>query len=419
MALSGKSKLAIFLAVILVIAAGGYALYKASRKPVPVRTVKLVRGDLRVTVSATTTSTIESEHNVTVSAQRLGTIAALPVKEGDFVHAGQVLAVLDKADVMAQLAQAEANVALAKKRLAQSEAGVAMEKAQSGAAVSETESVMNEAKSNLDRSEGLFARGMVSRQEVDAARRTYDVARARHDNAVAGVDVNKVKAQDVAASQSVVKQALAAAESVRVQLGYCTITSPIDGVISKLPVDLGEMVSTGSVVAEIVDPEDIYVLSTIDEVDVSKLRLGMPVNVRVDALPDKLLEGSIYRISPIVSGQKQETRTFEVRTHFKEKVEFLKPGMSADIEALSKEMKGVLHLPAQALMDREGKKSVYVVVGGKAKAVPVGVGYLSWSDAEIKSGLKEGDIVITTPDSAGLQEGSTVTEMPETNDGKK
>lgn len=409
-----------FIKVVVIAAAAalvglvGFYVYNSLDKPVPVKAVKIVRGDLKVTVTATTTSTIESEHYVTVSARRMGVIYRLPVKEGDCVKEGQLLAQLDISDVEADLGRARAGVELAEKRLAQTKAGVSMEKASTGAAVKEAESVLWDSESTLERYKLLFARGMVSRQDYDAVMRARDVAKARYDMAKAGLDSNKVKEQDVAAAKASVDAARAELAAVKVQLGYCIITAPIAGVISKLPVDVGESVVVGMTIAELVDPKDIYVLATVDEVDIGKLKLGMPVRINVDAVPGRLLDGKVSRISPIVFGQKQETRTFEVRVRFDEDNPALKPGMSADIEVVSKEMKGILHIPAQSVVERDGRKYVYVAKDGRAMLVPVELGYYSWSDAEITSGINEGDEVITTPDSAGLKDGARVEVTSET-----
>ncbi len=409
----GFKKSAVTLGVLAALAGAGYMIMSAMEKPVSVGTVKLVKGDLNVTVTATTTSTIESERYVTVSARRMGVVSGLPVEEGDFVKVGQVIARLDREEVEAQLESAEATLELEKKRLAQAEAGVAMERATTEAALKEAESVLWEAESRLQRYGLLFDRGLVSRQEYDTVKNQKDVAQARYDTAKAGLDRNKVKEKDVEAARASVRQAAAAVDTVNVQLGYCTIASPISGVISNLGVEAGETVSVGSVIAELVDPKDIFVLSTIDEVDVGRLKLGMPVNILVDAFPEKLFGGKVTRISPVVSGEKQETRTFEVRVAFDEEVPLLKPGMSADIEVMSRSIRDVLHIPAQSVMEKSEKKYVYAVVDGRARLVPVEVGYFSWSDAEITGGLKEGDVVITTPDASGLEDGAKVSETPE------
>jgi len=401
------------LAIIALLVAAGVFILPSLKKPVKVRTVSLKKGDLRVTVTATTTSTIESERYVTVSARRMGVIKRLPVEEGDFVSKGQLLAELDRDEVLAEKARAEATLDLEKKRLAQAEAGVSMEKATTFAALKEAESVLWEAESRLVRYEMLFGKGMVSRQEYDQVKNSRDVAKARYDSAKAGLDRNTVKEKDVEAARASVDQARASLASVGVQLGYCTIDSPISGVVYKLPVEAGETVSVGTVLAELVDPDDIYVLSTIDEVDVGRLKLGMPVKIRVDALPDRLLDGKVTRISPIVSGSKQETRTFEVRVGFDEPVALLKPGMSADIEVQSRNIKDVLHIPAQSVIEKDDKKFVYVVRDRRARLTPIDVGYFSWSDAEVTGGLSDGDVVITTPDTAGLSDGARVEPMPE------
>lgn len=412
--MTGLRKAVVALAVLAALAGGGYMTISAMKKPVRVRAVELVRGDLNVTVTATTTSTIESERYVRVSARRMGVVSALPVEEGDFVEKGCVMARLDRDEAEAQLASAEAALELEKKRLAQAEAGVSMEKATTEAALREAGSVLWETESRLQRYGLLFERGLVSRQEYDRVKNEREVAQARYDTAKAGLDKNKVKEKDVEAARAAVRQAEAALGAVKVQLGYCTIESPISGVISKLPVEAGETVGAGTVVAELVDPKDIFVLSTIDEVDVGRLRLGMPVKVLVDAFPERLFGGTVTRVSPIVSGEKQETRTFEVRVAFDEEVPLLKPGMSADIEVMSRSIKDVLHIPAQSVIEKNDRKYVYTVDGGRARLVPVEVGYFSWSDAEITGGLEEGDVVITTPDASGLTDGAKVEETPET-----
>jgi HlyD family secretion protein len=410
---SGRKKLVIALVVAALAVVAGIVIIPSLKKPVKVRTLSLRKGDLRVTVTATTTSTIESERYVTVSARRMGIIRKLPVEEGDFVKKGQLLAGLDKDEALADKARAEATLELEKKRLAQVEAGVSMEKATTGAALKEAESVLWEAESRLVRYKMLFDKGMVSRQEYDQVKNSRDVAKARYDSAKAGLDMNTVKEKDVETARASVAQAQASLASVDVQLGYCTIDSPISGVVYKLPVEAGETVGVGTVIAELVDPDDIYVLSTIDEVDVGRLKLGMPVKIRVDALPGRLLDGKVTRISPIVSGSKQETRTFEVRVGFDEPIAFLKPGMSADIEVQSRNIKDVLHIPAQSVIEKDDKKYVYVVRDRRAKLIPIKVGYFSWSDAEITGGLAEGDVVVTTPDAAGLSDGVRVEPMPE------
>jgi len=402
----------LLLALIVVIGLAAYFIRGVVAKAIPVQTIEVNRGDLVVTVTATTTSTIESERMVSVPSRRNGVVETLALEEGDFVKKGGLIAALDKRDANAELRRAEAAYELAKRNLDMAKSGLGMEKERTDAALKEAESVLWEAASNLERYKLLFERGLISRQDFDAAKRTHEVAKSRYDSAKANLSMYDVKVNEVEAAGAAVDEASAALEAARLQQEYCTIISPVSGVVSELPVEEGEPVAVNQTVAEVVDPEDIYILSTIDEVDVGKLKVGMPVRVHVDAVPDKLHEGFISRISPIVFGEKQETRTFEVRVRFKEKLEVLKPGMSADIEVVSREMKDVIHVPAQSVVERDGDKYVYVVVDGRAALKKVKLGYFSWSDAEIVEGLDEGDVVVTTPDAVGLTDGARVTEMP-------
>jgi HlyD family secretion protein len=110
-------------------------------------------------------------------------------------------------------------------------------------------------------------------------------------------------------------------------------------------------------------------------------------------------------ISPVVLGGKHETRTFEVRTRFKDKDVVLKPGMSADIEIVVEEVKNTLVLPSQAVMEREGKKFVYVKEGSRARLKEIKTGLSDWTYTQVISGVEEADEVIFNPDVPGLQDG--------------
>lgn len=353
-----KSKLfwsaAIALIVVLLIALSG-------KKPVSVKTIELKPGELRVIVNATTTSTVKSETEVTLSAQRTGRVVKLPVKEGDLVRAGALIAQLDLAEESVQTA----NV------------------------LQQSKATYEEAGKNLKRVEDLFQKGMVAQQDLDASRRGYEIAQSQYQ---------------------------AAAADVVVKRDYSIIRAPFDGVIAKKAAEVGEILMPGKEIATIVNPDKIYVLATIDEVDVGRLKNGQQVAITVDAFPGETFEGSIRRISPIVSGGKLETRTADVWVYFNKKDARIKPGMSSDIEILITTLQGVLSVPSQAVIEREGKKQVYVAIGGNlkpgAKAVaklkPVEVGITNWSYTEVTKGLSAGEFVITTPEATGLKDEAKV-----------
>ncbi|HTG02298.1 MAG TPA: efflux RND transporter periplasmic adaptor subunit [Nitrospirota bacterium] len=331
------------------------------KKPVLVRIAELKPGDLRVIVNATTTSTVKSETEVTLSAQRTGRIVQLPVKEGDIVKEGALIARLDLTE----------------------------EEVQSESTLLQSKASYEEADKNLKRSQGLFDKGMISQQDLDAVRRAYEIAKSQYD---------------------------AARDDVKVKKDYSVIRAPFSGVISKKFTEVGELLMPGKQIATIVNPDLIYVLATIDEVDVGRLKPGMPVSITVDAFPGEKFSGTIRRISPIVSGGKLETRTADVWIYFEKKQPRIKPGMSADVEILVTTLHDVLSVPSQAVIEREGKKQVYLAQGSvlksgdstSAKLVPVQIGETNWSYTQITGGLKAGDWIITTPEAAGLKDGVKV-----------
>jgi hypothetical protein len=136
----------------------------------------------------------------------------------------------------------------------------------------------------------------------------------------------------------------------------------------------------------------------------------------VDAFPGERFDGTVGRISPIVSGGKLETRTADVWVFFSRRDVRLKPGMSADIEILITTLQNVLSVPTQAIIERSGSKQVYraedrtVPRGGttKARLVPIEAGESNWVATEVRKGLVAGDVVITTPEADGLKEGARV-----------
>ncbi len=353
-----KSKLVWTVLIALVLVA---IVVVSGKKPPLVKAVLLKPGELRVIVNATTTSTVKSETEVTLSAQRTGRVIKLPVKEGDLIKAGALIARLDLSE----------------------------EAVQTGNVLAQSKATYVESEKNLKRIQELFENGMVAQQDLDAARRAYDIARSQHE---------------------------ASAEDATVKSDYSVIRAPFDGVIAKKYTEVGEILLPGKQIVTIVNPDRIYVLSTIDEVDVGRLRLDQPVMITVDAFPGEKYPGKVKRISPIVSGGKLETRTADVWIYFDEKHAKIKPGMSADVEILVSTLSSVLSVPSQAVIEREGKKRVFVASGkdiksgarAVARLTPIEIGETNWSFTQVIKGLKEGEFVITTPEVEGLKDGATV-----------
>jgi HlyD family secretion protein len=157
-----------------------------------------------------------------------------------------------------------------------------------------------------------------------------------------------------------------------------------------------------------VDVARLYVRATVDEFDARRVHLDQEARVTLDAFPGRTLRGRVYKVSPAVSGERQEARTFTIRVSLEEGKELLKPGMSADVEVIVARRPGALFVPTQALLEREGKRWVYRVAEGRARLVPVRVGESNWQSTEVLDGLAEGDQVVVNPDTPGLAEGTRV-----------
>jgi HlyD family secretion protein len=405
----------LLLGVALIGGAGTVALL-GRRGEVPVRVVTLKREDMVISVSATGTGTLESEAEVNLRAEVSGRILRLLVDEGDRVARGQVVAELDPQETDSQVALARADLATARARLEEEQAGVTMLRERIRTKIEETRATMERAAKDLERLKALHAEGAIARQQLDLAQAEFDVAAAAHAAALADRDQVKVKEHQVAAAQAAVGQRAAQLRLAEVQRSRMSIRSPIAGLVTRRLANEGEvvglgggsMVTLGGPLFTLVDLDRLYVRATVDEFDARQVRLGQEVRVTLEALPGRTLRGRLYKISPAVSGERQEARTFSVRVALEEGKEFVKPGMSADVEVIVARRRDALFVPTQAILEREGKKRVYVVADGHARATTVKVGESNWSSTEILEGLREGDRVVINPDAPGLSDGGKV-----------
>jgi HlyD family secretion protein len=405
----------LLLGVILIGGAGGAALL-GRRGAVPVRVVTLQREDMVISVSATATGTLESEAEVNIRAEVPGRILRLLVDEGDRVARGQVVAELDPQEAESQVALARAELLTARARLEEERAGVAMLRERIRTKIEETRATLERTARDLERLRALHAEGAISRQQLDLAQAERDVAAAAHAAALADRDQVSVKEHQVLAAQAAAVQREAQLHLAEVQRSRMTIRSPIAGLVTQRSANEGEvvglgggsMVTLGGPLFTLVDLDRLYVRATVDEFDARQVQLGQEVRVTLEALPGRSLRGRVYRISPAVSGERQEARTFSIRVALEEGKEFVKPGMSADVEVIVARRRDALFVPSQALLEREGRKRVYVVADGRARATTVKVGESNWSSTEILEGLREGDRVVVNPDAPGLLDGARV-----------
>lgn len=402
----------------LALVAAGVAWWQ--QPAVAVRVEPVRRGDLEVTVSATATGSVESETEVNVRAEVAGRITRILADEGDLVERGQPIAYLDQAEAQAQVRLARANLEVARARLGQERAGVQMLAAQVRTRIDQTRANLQKARNDLGRVRALFAEGAVAEEQVEGAQTAHDVADAAHQAALAERDQLAVKEQGVAVAEAALVQMQAALRVAEVQLARTVIRSPISGLITRRLVMAGETVglggggtiTLGGPMFTIVDTAHLYVRATVDEADLERIRLGQKARVVADAYPGRTFLGRLYRISPAVSGEGQEARTVSVRVAVEGAAALLKPGMSADVEIVVGTRQDTLSVPAQAILGRGGEKHVYILEQGRARLRPVRVGETTWGAAEILEGVREGELVVSTPDAPGLADGVRIAPRP-------
>jgi len=375
---------------------------------VSVRTEVVKRQRLDITVTATSTGTIKSDREAKITAQRIGRITRLYFDEGDIVKEGQVVAELDSDEAYYNMRLSEATLSKTRFILDQMRASYESMKVDVEKNIEKAKAVMNEVDNRRKRLLELKERGYVTEMDVDMVQKEYEVAKANLDSTIASRENLRAKESEIRAQEEVVKEALNSFNLAKLNYEYSFIRSPISGVITSRPVKIGEGVNKGSLVATIVSTESMYIEAFIDEADVARVRTGQVVNVTMDSYPGRIFRGEVFRISPVVLGGKQETRTFEVRVRLTEGDVHIKPGMSADIEIIVESIPDVIVIPSQSIVEREGKRYVYTVRDSRAHQRLVNTGRFNWTFFEVLSGINEGDEIIVNPEVSGLKEGAKI-----------
>ena len=308
-----------------------------------------------------------------VGAKITGRITALHVDEGDLVAAGDLIAVLDSADLEAAVRRAEAGLLESRARLA--------------------DAVREE-----NRQRRIVEAGVGPAADLDAAITTLQVARAQVGTARASVD------------------------SVRAQLAYTVIRSPVDGVVIERTVEVGEMVAPGGFTSQqstgalvrIADPTSLEVEADINESYIARIELGQPASIRVDAVPDHEYSGSLRQIVPTADRQRA---VVQVKVTIDDRDDRLVPDMSCTVTFLQEgtdqaalEAAPKILIPAAAVVTEGGRSHAWVVREGALVRSSIELGPEQDNDFEVLSGLRGGETVVRQP-SADLVDGMRVREV--------
>lgn len=417
-----------------------YSVTAANKGVVTVQTAKVAKQDSLVSI-VTASGEVKPTNYTNMQAQGFGRITAILVKEGEHIKIGDKLLLQENiqanADVAAQsaaLTSAESGIQAAEASYKSAQADLVQQKAN-----------LEKAKLDYDRGEGLFKDGLIPKQDYDQRKTAYDAAGAAVESANARV--LQLKAQ-MSQSRAGLDQSRAVLTRTRDVLNKTTYTSPINGIVSYLPVRLGEYVvpgiqnSNGSFLMTLSDMSTVTAEVKVDETDIVNVRMGQEADVTIDAVPGKTFHGkvteigsqAVLRSSGLATTQTttstQEAKDFKVVVTLDNPPENLRPGLSATAKIRTAERKGVVAIPIQALAVRSRKdleeaaknakgqssgssvslaapppaapgdpkkdeiQGVFVVSGKKAEFRQVDTGISGVTDIEVTKGLQPGDEIV-------------------------
>lgn len=358
------SKVWLVVAVVIIVAIVAWAL-SGSKKEEQISFETAAVAPANIMNSITATGTIEPVTSVTVGTQVSGIVSKLYVDYNSVVKKGQVIAELDKTNLMSQLNSAKTQLATAQSQL-------------------------NYQTTNFNRYKTLYQKGLVAADDFDSAKLSYTQAK-----------------EQVAAAKEEVQRA-------QTNLGYATITSPIDGIVLSKSVEEGQTVAASFSTPELFtiaqDLTNMQVVADVDEADIGDVKEGERVSFTVDAYPDDTFEGTVKQVRQEATTTNNVV-TYEVVISAPNADLKLKPGLTANVTIYTAERKGVLSVQSKALrftpqketvgkmkiVDQTGnaKNKVWTIEDNSIVAHKVNIGMTDGTNTQILNGISAGVKVVT------------------------
>ncbi len=388
---------------------GGVAQAQTARAAVPNSTPQPEAIPVRVALAARQpiasylqgTATLESAVQVEVFAKTPGLVLRVAVEEGDHVVPDQILATLD--DREARLALTRARIQLAEDELAYRSL-VHLDQREAELELNRTKLAEAEAAEKYRRVVTMRRRGLASEQDVQEAETQHAIAKVT----VAQAEV-QLKYKTIDDARFRYERAQTDVQEAELRLQYTTITAPVRGVVSELPMTPGQYVQANARLMTIVDTQRLLARTYLPEKFSGRLRTGQTAHVLVEALPKQRFAALVRLISPVVDA---ESGTFKVTVALTDPPPELKPGMFATVLMTVSLLENALVIPKRALTLDRAEPTVYRLQDGRAERVALTLGEADGDRVEVTSGLAEGDrIVVVGQDK--LLDGTTVRVVDE------
>jgi HlyD family secretion protein len=384
-----KKKLAVLAVALALLAwAGVRFLFGPS-----VEVSKVVRRDVVQTIVSS--GRVETPYRVDIGAQIVGTVAQVPVEQGDRVKAGQTLIVLEASEAEAVVKQAQLSVAQAEARIRQLRE---LQLPVASQSLRQAQVNLENARAQLERNQRLYEGGFIGKSALDDLQRAVDVAQTQVDSARKQVQTAQPTGSDYALATTALAQAQANLQAARARLAYTTIAAPRDGTLIARDVERGDVVQPGKVLMVLSPEGETQLVVQIDERNLSRLRLGQPALASADAYPNERFKAEVVYVNPGVNAQRG---TVEVKLRVADPPAYLRQDMTVSVDIEVERHPGALAVRADAVHDLGGAKPwVLRVNGGRALRQNVTLGLRGEGWAEVRDGLKEGDLVVPADNTA-------------------
>ena len=352
----------------------------------------VLRRDIVQTVVAS--GHVENPHRVDVGASITGTVARIPVDEGQTVRAGQVLIELESSELRATALQAQMAVAQAEARLRQltEVQGPVAEQTERQARAN-----LDNARATMQRDHDLFKQNFIGAATLDDARKALDTADAQWRASVKQLETTRSNGSDYAVAQTNLAEARANADVAQARARYATIAAPSAGVLIARNVEVGDVVQPGKALMTLSPSGKSQLLVSIDEKNLSLVALGQKALVSADAFPQQKFEAVVAYINPGVNAQ---TGGVDVKLDVPQAPAQLQQDMTVSVDIAVARQDQALVLSSALVHDLgSGTPWVLQAKDGVAQKVPLQLGLHSGNWVEVRQGLQEGDQVLpATPD---------------------
>jgi len=374
---------------------------------------RIERGSIQVTVACT--GKVVSNQDVEIKSKASGEIKKLPFDVSDPVRAGDLLVELDPSDEQRNLEKAQAALDAATSQLNNARQDLAIAENQLlttklniEAEISSAKATWEDAENKARREEQLYRKKLSSQEMMDSQRAEAARAKAAYEKALVKQEELKTKEmelelrrQAVRLEESRVRAAKVDLEIAKQRLADTRILSPMNGIVTARDVQIGQIISSGinnigggTTILTISDLSRIFVIASVDESDIGKIKLGQKAKITVDSYPDELFSGQVVQIA--TRGVNiSNVVTFEVKIEVVGKNKsLLKPEMTANVQIIAMEKAGVLLIPNEAVeFSSEGPKAQVIWPDGKIESRSLTLGLDNGEVAEVIAGLREGEKV--------------------------